>query len=237
MITMTITLQNVGSGQVKDLDVSLRNFTLPVVPANTDTEKYIGMLNPGQATNVSFDLAVSNTADTVTYSIPVTLLYYDDQGNIHSDMKFAGLRITGVPDFVVALDSTTGILAGQSNKMSVTISNVGTGTAQFVTVNIDGNQDVSPQTSYIGTLNPDDSSSISLDVNLAGKPAGKQALNITLLFKDSYNQPYVETKIVNFDAVSAPVQIPTNYGIVIIVVIAILAYWKRNYIKSKLKRK
>lgn len=235
--TMTITLQNVGSGQVKDLVVSLRNFSLPIVPASTDTEKFVGTLNSGQTTAVSFDLTANNNADTVTYSVPVSLSYYDDQGNIHTDTKFVGLRITGIPEFVVALDSTDNIFAGQINKMSVTISNVGTGSAEFLTVDIDSGQDVSPQTSYLGTLNPDDSSTISMNVNLAGKSADMKFLNITLTYKDTYNQEYVENKLVHFNAMNAPVQISTNYAIIIIVILAAIVYWKRNFFKSLLKRK
>jgi len=235
--TMTLTVQNVGSGRVKDLDISLRNFTLPFVPASSDTEKHVSVLDPGQSTSVSFDLVVNTNADTVTYSVPISLSYYDEQGMNHLDTKFVGLKITGVPDFVVALDTTNGFLAGRTNKMSLTISNVGTGSAQFVTVDIDSGQNVSPQTSYIGTLNPDDSSTVSLDVNLAGQAAGKHSLNITISYKDSFNHPYVENKIINFGATNPPIEVPSNYFIIIIAVVLILAYWKRNFIKSLFKKK
>jgi len=237
-VTMTVTLQNVGTGQIKDMTVSMRNFTsLPVAPAGSDTQKFLGDIMPGQSSTFSFVFVVSNDAGTVTYSLPIYLNYFDDQGIPQADVKFAGLKVVGIPDFVIALDSNTGYLTGTSNQMSVTVSNVGTGSAQFVTMFVDGGQAVSPQTTYIGTLNPDDSSSNTLDVNLAGKPAGQQTLNVTLTYKDSYNQQFVESRLITFFASNPPLVLPTNYFILLIVVILVLAYWKRHFLKSLLRRK
>lgn len=234
--TMTMTLQNVGSAQIKDLDVSLRNFSGVVAPASTDTEKIITALSPGDSTTISFGLIALPSSSTGAYSIPVSLNYYDDQGNLHTDTKYAGLKVSGVPDFVVSLENAN-IFAGQANALSVDIANVGTGSAKFVTVYTDSAQDVTPQISYIGTLDPDDSSTISLNLNLQGRAAGHQSLNITIQYKDTYNQQYQETKILQFSAVNAPIQLSNNFVIVIAVIAIAVIYWKRHFIRNLLKRK
>jgi hypothetical protein len=232
--TMNITLQNVGSAQIKDLDVSIRNFSSIVVPAAIDTEKIITSLSPGESNIINFDLIALPSSAVGPYSIPISLTYYDDQGNLHNDIKFAGLKISGIPDFVVSLENTN-IYAGQTNMLSVDIANVGTGSAKFVTVYADSNQNVLPKVSYIGNLDPDDSSTISL--NLFSNKAGPQSLNITIRYKDAYNQQYQETKIVQFNATTVPIQISNNMLIIIAVVVIGVLYWKRHAVKRLLKRK
>lgn len=232
--TMNIVLQNVGSAQIKDLDVSIRNFSSAVIPAGTDTEKIITNLSPGESNTINFDLIALPSAAISPFSIPISLTYYDDQGNLHTDTKFAGLKISGIPNFVVSLENTN-IYAGQTNTLSVDIANVGTGSAQFVTVYADSNQNVLPEVSYVGSLNPDDSSTISL--SLFSNKAGPQSLNLTIQYKDAYNQQYQETKIVQFNATTVPIQISNNIIIIIAIIIIVVLYWKRHTIKRLLKRK
>jgi len=233
--TMSMTLQNVGSAQIKDLDVSLRNFSVAVVPASTDTEKIITILSPGDSTTINFNLLALPSTAAAAYSIPVSLTYYDDQGNLHTDTKFAGMKISGVPDFVVSLENTN-VFAGQTNTLSVDVANVGTGSAKFVTLYADPNQGLTPQVSYIGSLDPDSSSTVSLNINTQIKP-GPQSFTLTVQYKDIYNQPYQETKTLQFNSINVPLQISNNVIIVAVVVIVALLYWKRHFVKNLLKKK
>ena len=62
---MTLNIQNVGKGQIKDLVASIRNFASAISPATTDTEKFLGVFGSGDNKSVSFDLTVNNNADTI----------------------------------------------------------------------------------------------------------------------------------------------------------------------------
>ena len=235
-IKMTITLQNVGTGQVKDLVVSLRNFSLPIVPASEDTEKFIGALSQSQSASVSFDLVINNNADVITYSIPVSLTYYDDTGSIHSDTKYAGLKITGIPDFVVSIDKMENVYARTPGKITVSIANIGTGPAKFVTAYASADDsDVNPKINYIGNLDPDDTNTVVLDVT--PMKTGNHQLVFHLSYKDSYNQDFTKDYPLEFDVGGAPIQIPFTFQIIIVVAILAIAYWKRSSLMKLLKRK
>lgn len=235
-ITMSITLMNVGSGQVKDLTVALRNFSgIPVSPASTDTESFVGTLNPGQSTTVNFGLIVSTTADTVPYSIPVSLSFFDDQGNAQTDVKYAGLKIVGIPDFVVAIDKID-VFAGTSGTITVSLANDGTGSAKFVTAYATASDaDVSPKTNYVGNMDPDDTNTITFDISPV--KAGQHDITLHLTYKDSYNQDFSKDYPLKFTVTSAPIQIPFTIQILILVIVLAVAYVKRSSIIKLLRRK
>jgi len=236
-VVMKVELQNLGKGNVKDMVVSLDNISSLFVPVGSDTDFYLGSLPPRSKGVASFSLVVNKDVNTLAYSIPVTLTYYDESNTLVVDQKFVGIKISGKPDFVVSMEKETNMFSGGTGTMSITISNRGTSTAQFLTLKFDSNMYVTPSEYYVGNLNPDDSSTISLDLNLAGVPAGKHSLNMTMSYKDPYNKDFSETRVVQFDVTSRPIQISTNMQIIIGLVIVAIAYWKRNFLKKLIKRK
>jgi hypothetical protein len=235
-IRMTITLQNVGRGQVKDLVISLRNFTLPIVPASSDTEKFVGTLNQDEKASVNFDLVVSNNADVVTYSIPVSLSYYDDIGSVHSETKYVGLKITGIPDFVVAIEKEENIYSGTRGTITVSIANIGTGPAKFLTAYATADDgDVNPKTNYVGNMDPDDTNTVPLDAT--PMKTGNHQLTLHLSYKDSYNQDFTKDYPLEFTVGTTPIQISLPFQILIVVAILVIIYWKRSSLMRLIKRK
>jgi len=236
-MTMSITLKNVGGGQVKDLTVALRNFSnIPLSPASTDTEIFIGTLNPGQSKTASFNLIVSTSADIIPYSIPVTLSYFDDQGNSQREIKYAGLKIVGIPDFVVSIEKSDNIFAGASGTLSLSIANDGTGSAKYVTASATASDsDVSPNTNYVGNMDPDDTNTVNFDISPL--TPGKHEVTLHLTYKDSYNQDFSKDYPLTFTVTSAPIQISSTVQIVIILAVLAIAYWKRSTLMKLLRRK
>jgi hypothetical protein len=222
---------------VKDLVVSLKNVSSLFVPVGSDTDSYLGSLQPGAKSKASFNLIVNKNAETIAYSIPVVLTYYDEANVLHTDQKYIGIKISGKPEFVVTIEKTDRMYAGNLGKLSISISNRGTATAYFLTAKIDSSLSIMPKENYIGNLDPDDSSTISLDVNLKNVEVGKHSLNVILLYKDPYNKDYTEEKTLQFDVTNMPLEISTNMKIIIVLAIAGILYWKRNFIMSKIKRK
>lgn len=235
-IKMIVTIQNVGSGSLRNLLISLRNFTLAVVPASTDTEKFVGALSPNEETSITFDLIVSTSSDTITYSIPVLISYYDEQGIIHSDTKYVGLKISGIPDFVVSIEKADNVFAGTTGTLTISIANIGTGSAKFVTAYATADDgDVVPGTTYVGNLDPDDTNTLTIDVNPV--TAGRHSITLHLEYKDSYNQVFSKAYPLEFDVGRRLIGIPLEYEVVIIIIILAVLYWKRNSIRRLIKRK
>lgn len=235
-VSMNIELKNVGKGTVKDLSVSIYSSDIPFVPVEASS-RYLDSLGPGSMKNATFNIIINKDAKTIANAIPITLSYYDEFNALHTDTKYIGLKISGVPEFVVSVEKTENVYAGNSGKLSISISNRGTAVAQFLTAKFDSNLDVTPKEYYVGNLDPDDSSTISIDIDLSRMPAGKYPLNMTLMFKDPYNKDFTESHVLNFNVTNRPLQISTTTQIIILLIVVGILYWKRNFVKSLIKRK
>ena len=236
-VMMSIEIVNVGKGRIKDLTVSLGNTSLPFVPIGSDSQKYLANLEPGSKSIATFNLVVNKDAKTIAYNFPVLLSYFDELGNSRSEQRTVGLKVTGVPDFVSNIEKSENLFSGQEGKMTISVSNVGTASASFLTARFDSALDMTPKEIYIGNLDPDDSSSIVANVNLRDKTAGKYNFVVNFVYKDPYNQEFTKAKQMEFSVTQRPIEISSNMQIIIILVVLGVLYFKRNWIKSKLKRK
>lgn len=233
-VLVSIDLENVGRGNLKDLRASLENFTLPFVYINS--EVYLGVLTQQQSKTADFNLIINSDAETIAYNVPLTLVYYDELGTLHTERKYFGMKISGMPDFVVNVESEDNMYAGGKGRLTVSIANRGTASAEFLSARFDTDLDITPKEYYIGDVEPDDYETISLDVNLRNVNVGKHNLVLDLLYKDSYNQELSKSVTVEFSVTQRPVQIPLLYQLVLILVIVGVVYWKRRSIIRLFKK-
>jgi hypothetical protein len=236
IIEMDMKLQNVGNGGIKNLVVSIGNINLPFVPINSGSV-FIGNLDPREEANATFDLIINRDAETIAYNVPLNLTYYDEVGILHSDTKYVGLKVSGKPDFVVTVESTTNMFAGNNGEITLSIANRGIATAQFLTVDFISDLNILQKENYIGNLDPDDTGTVSLDVNLRNVRPGEYPVTVELVYKDPYNQEFSESRTLEFEVASQPFQIPFIYQIVILLIILGVLYWKRHSIIGFFKRK
>ena len=103
-VNFDFTIKNVGKGALKDLRVSLEDYTLPFVYLTN--ENFIGNIGAGQSAKTSFNIIINKEAKTIAYNLPITLNYYDEAGLLHTDKKYVGIKISGKPEFVVSIDKT-----------------------------------------------------------------------------------------------------------------------------------
>jgi hypothetical protein len=235
-IKMDIELKNVGKGKIKDLSVSIYNATLPFVPLEASS-RFLKDLDVGEMKNATFNVIINKDAKTVANTIPVTLTYYDEFNSLHTETKYVGLKISGVPEFVVSIEKTEKMYAGNTGKISISVSNRGTAIAQFLTAEFDSDLYVTPKDYYVGNLDPDDSSTISLEINLKKVETGNYPLNMILKYKDPYNKEFSEKRVLQFDVVAQPIEISSTTQIIILLVIVGVLYWKKNSVMKLLGRK
>ncbi len=237
VVKMNIELKNVGNGNIKDIFVALKNRTQPFVSARGDMEVYLGNIQPGRTSMASFDIIINKDAETKAYSVPVTLTYYDETGTQHTEERYIGLKISGLPDFVVTLESQSNMYVGRTGELTISIANRGTATASFLLARFDGVYDITPEEYYIGDLEQDDYETITLDMSLVGVSVGKRALNIELAYKDPYNQETTTTETVDFTVHRAPPFSLSITHIVIIVAALVIIIWKRKFLIGLIRRK
>lgn len=234
-VQVILTLTNAGSGEVRDMVLSLATLPTGITVANAGGERFVGSLQPGESKQVAFDVSVNSGADTITYNLPVDLSFYDNQGAAHSDSKQVGLKVEGIPDFVVAVDTVTGVSPSTTGKVTVSIANSGTGTSKYLYASASSDAQISPLVSYVGNMDPDDTNSVTYEVQPVS--SGRHWINVTLSYKDSYNRDGSKSYTLEFQSGSAASEFPTAYVAVILVVILALLYWKRHAVFRIIKRK
>jgi hypothetical protein len=232
-----VQLRNAGAGDLSYMTVTLGDASQPFVAAAKDTEAYIGSLRQGATATAQFSIIVNRDARTIAYSVPVTIAYYDDAGAAHSDVKYVGLKVSGVPDFVVALEDDTAALAGAKGDLTISIANRGTATANLLTIKFGPGVSVTPAEYYVGNLDPDSFQTVKVGIDLAAVGPGAHDLAMTLEYKDPYNQDMSSRESVQFTAHAVPsfAVSPTTL-IVVLAIVAALLYWKRARIAGFLQR-
>jgi hypothetical protein len=235
-VLMLIDFKNEGRGRIKDMRVSLEDYTLPFV--YTDSGDYLGEMSPHTSAIAHFKFIVKEDASTNAYNLPINFSYYDDNGILHTDRKFVGVKVSGIPDFVVGLDSTKNMVSGNgAAEASVSISNRGTANANFLYVKYDTMLNLESYENYVGNLEPDDSQTVSIKMNLAKTSPGKYPINIELFYKDPYNNEYSQKKTVEVTVSNYQFQISPTFTAIILILVIVIVYWKRAFIRKKLSGK
>lgn len=238
IVDVDVYMENVGKGSLKDSTVTFGNSTLPFIPAEGDTEAYMGSLSAGQTKIVSFSILVSKDASTIAYRVPITVQYYDDAGTMHTDVKYIGMRVSGEPEFVLALEDDSKAYTGKTGEMTISLANRGTATARFLTIRFDSSLDTIPSEYYVGNLDPDDYETVTLELDLSNIQAGKKALLIEMLYKDPYNQEVVESSSIEFTVHKIPpIEISPTTAFLAVAALAAIVYWKRSFFTGIFKKK
>lgn len=226
-VLMSFDIRNVGDGSAKFLKISLgQNDVFSTKGSGGET--LIQTLEPYKGQNIEFQIIIDPDASVGINSIPI-MLSYQDEARIsnYTQTINIGLTVTGDADFVVSVDSGTGFYYGGMGEAEITISNKGSGPAEFVTVK--ASSDYGSKEFYIGSLDVDDSESIELLQNLRGV-SGSYPITLEISYRDKFQNSYSVTKTVE----AMPTNAPTDYTIIIIVVVvAGIGFWYYRKRKKK----
>lgn len=235
--TLSLTLQNIGNGEARNIRAVYSNATGAILPAGSAVA-YIPSLAAGKSVDVEIPLAISGNADAGTYSVNMVVSYEDQDGTPQSVLtRTIGLRIESDIELKTFLDSST-LVQGTPSEIVVSIANTGPNTAQFLEVTpIQApGMKISPDSIYIGNLESDDFDTAEFDVTSSS--AGKQQVQLKLIYKDQFNQEQEVTRKVGVDVLtleeSSALQETSMapYGFLLIVLAGGAWYWRRRKKKA-----
>ncbi len=236
-VDIDVYIKNSGVGTLKDSSVKFGNSSLPFVSADGDDEVYLGDLTTSEVDVASFSITFNREAETKAYRVPVTVEYYDASGTLHSTTKYIGLKVSGEPEFITALEDDSEMYSGGQGEITISIANRGTATANYLTLTFDSDLKVKPKEYYVGNLDPDDYEVMTLSVDGTQLGVGKKTMEINLRYKDPYNNELNSTASVEFDVYRQTSGLSTTNIAVILVIIGIVAYYKRKRLLKIIKRK
>ncbi|MFA5106670.1 MAG: CARDB domain-containing protein [Candidatus Micrarchaeia archaeon] len=204
MTKLKVTVENSGDKPAYSMRVSLGTNTV-LTPLGSSIGK-VGNVDIGESKEITFDVGVSNIQPGF-YSIPFTIQYQNSKGEEQAPVsQNAGLNVVVNSDVdFFASGKPSPIVAGQQNTIEIQTSNVGSAPLSALKVSFDSDAFslIDAQNSqFIGSLNPDDFSTLQFKVKTKDVPDGKQPVTLTAVFRDSYNSEHTVKKTVYLDVVS-----------------------------------
>ncbi|MBN2202781.1 MAG: hypothetical protein JW700_01150 [Candidatus Aenigmarchaeota archaeon] len=226
-IVLSFDIMNVGDGAAKYLKISLNQSSVFSVETSGG-ETVIQTLDSMGSQNVKFPIIIDPDASVGINNIPV-ILSYQDEARIsnYSQTVNIGMTITGSADFVASFEPGDNFYYGTVGEAEITISNKGSGPAEFVTVK--AISDHGSKDFYVGSLDVDDSETIDLSQNLAGVSEDYPII-LEISYRDKFQNSYFETMVVQ----AVPNRAPADYTmLLVLLVLGAVVFW---YYRKKKKK-
>jgi hypothetical protein len=190
---------------------------------------------------VLFKLVIKPTTAEGIYNLPITVDYINYAGEERQENETIGIIVSTKPLPLVEIKSTDIYKGNELGKVTINIINNGVANIKFLTLELLPSEDyeiISPDLSYIGSLDSDDSSAVDFRIKIKDD---SKAVNLPLLltYKDAINRDYTIQKNVTLQMQTAKdlgIQ-KSNTGMVwlVIIILAIGAYiFYRRYKAKKL---
>lgn len=207
-------IKNIGSSIASDIIVKIeedRTVTSTGVVVEREilplgsSSQYIESLAAGEKKEISMLVSVDNDADLKTYTVPVTINYFDRDRNSLSTTSYLGVKVTAEPELdSVISDGSAGIPSVGTSDMRINLFNVGVATAKFVVVSMESDVlNIHEPKQFIGTLEADDFDSFNSAVSVEpGTPPGEYAIDLEVTYKDQENKDKVKQIPLTFNVVA-----------------------------------
>ena len=226
---------------------------LPVAPFQSNAQKVINQLNPGEKLKITYVLTASSDAVSKLYKIPLTINYQDSIGTEYELKDTLGVVVRSPSDVKVLLDESTVYKGGQNGKVVLRIVNRGASSVKAIEVaaipgvvqstdkmvSVIGNN-----VQYVSSINGEEDDTVEFSVFTSTDAKDYVSLPVMLHFKDQTGMDYNQTEWVSIpiysqaDALRYDLEKQAGPGIVtIIIVLAILGYVGYKYVLPRFKKK
>ncbi|RZN15490.1 MAG: hypothetical protein EF812_02335 [Methanosarcinales archaeon] len=160
-IILKTDLKSVGTGNVKNIRVSLVLDNLPEIIALDDSSKFIQKLNAGESETVLFHLKISKDAKITSYSIPIKFTGVDEANKLNITLtEVIGFDVQGKAKLSIASIKTDPLLGKVNEEMTLMIrlENVGKGDAKSIKASIKDLPFSGVKEAFLGEIEADDDS-------------------------------------------------------------------------------
>ncbi len=185
MTTMGINLQNTGSSRLTNLQLSWQASNDTMLPFGSDGTVVVQELAPKGELRVETPVVVSVKASPGIYYLTIKATYYDAVGNQRSTNASVGITIGGGTDFAA-------IAQMSGSTLSITVANAGVNPATAVSIRL--KRELGYVESFLGNLNPGDSSVANFPVSRANGTEASQARRETARLEIIYTDTLGERK-------------------------------------------
>ena len=185
----------------------------------------IDYIAPNSISNISFKGVVSSESGPGAYQGAVSLAY----SNKTLSNSFI-LEIHGKPDVKLAGSQTDKTpYVGEKITLSVQLEDIGKEKARSVQAKLKDSTLMGTLTSYVGTIEPDDTGSAIFDITLA--KAGSYTIPLEFTYTDDEGNTYVQSEDIMLFVYTRPFDFS---GVVLLAIVAaVLWYWMKRRKKKR----
>lgn len=186
---MQLNLENLGSGQLKNIQVSLDTSSenLPLATSGS-SQKNIASIDSASVETLNYSLSIDESAENGVYKLPIQINFENEAGTSFEQQTTTGINVGGEPQLDVDLNTEEAITEG-TRELTFRLVNKGHGSADFVSMEIQENENIEVIGSddvYIGSMDSDDFQTASFDVHIEAETESVNINEIKMPVKLEY---------------------------------------------------
>jgi hypothetical protein len=207
---VSLTVSNQGSGAASQVAISDSASGVSVLSPVFE----IPLLAPGQTKSMAVGMYVPASLSGSSIAITVATTYYDAYGSTQSTSQTIGLYANRASAPILNFEAlTSSIAAGQTSTVSLALTNLGSGTASNIHIQItsSGQSSVLNQFPIVGNLGPNSSTTAGIGIyapqSLAGSPL---SLTITSSYTDEFGNAGTSAQTLGLYVANTTTSLPTT---------------------------
>ena len=184
-----------------------------LAPLSSSNVRYIEEMAPGERVALSYNMAVSGTAEGGLIPVQFNLSYIDNFNVQHDETETISLVINAQPLVQIGFFDQLPdlILVGDFFDLPVEVINIGTQQINISTISITSDRlDLTDASLYVGPL--DGGTSASLVPTAEALQAGTVEITVTINYLDSFQQPQVVTEVLTVEVEAIPLDALPDEG-------------------------
>jgi hypothetical protein len=227
------TVASVGSGNAKNIHITLQIDDVPSLVAVNDNSAFIHTLDAGEEEQIDFELSLGKEAEITSYNIPIVISAVDDTESQNiSSVETIGFDAKGKAKIDIANVKNNPTMPEKGNELTqiIRIENVGEGEARSVKVSLVGLDMSGTKEAFIGKLDADDDAPATF--SFIPLKSGDQDYTALIEYEDDFGNHSLEQKLTMNVKGTSPYRV--FLVIIILLVLGYAAYtFKDRLIKEK----
>jgi hypothetical protein len=221
---ITVELENIGTGKAKRTRVIFNPYEGAIEPILSSGNVYLGDIDPGEKTEVQFEVLISQDTEFGVYTTPINVTYEDEAGNELNKEFDIGILVGGDPELQVVKSE----IDAKNGELEIEIINVGSAEA----IGIKGELYIKDELFDIDYLTQ---LKIDKKITLKFKVPKTTSGELKLLYKGPDNTRHEQEEHVTWERVGGG-----SFGLIVVVLIVLLIVFRKKImavVKKKLKKK
>ncbi|MDP3728667.1 MAG: LPXTG cell wall anchor domain-containing protein [bacterium] len=184
---LTISLENVGDEDIKNIIISLDLAELPFAPIESSSEQIIEEIQENEEETVSFQLQALADAEPRTYKIPVTISYENT-----TKSSLVSIEVSTEASIEVFAESFDLLMQNEQGKVTIKIINTGLTKIKFLQMTLQessGYEILSSSSAYIGDIDIGDFETEEFTIIPLKKST---ELEVEIEYRDANNELFTE---------------------------------------------